>query len=130
MINVESILKVADNSGAILVKCIKLFKFSYRIGAIPSQTILVVVRKNIFKKHVTKKSKIIIKGRIYKALILRSIKGLKRWGNFYIKCYHNLVILLNEYNLPFATRLYGPIVREIRMKSKYSKIISLAEFIL
>ena len=128
MIFVGTICKVADNSGAVLVKCIKVLKISSRIGAIPGQTITVSVKKNVFKRHIIKKSKIIIKGQICKALILRTKKSIKRWGNFYIKAIKNYVTLLNIYDLPFATRLFGPIFREIRLQLKYYKIISLAVF--
>ena len=128
MIKVETILKVADNCGATVVKCIKLLKLSQRVGAIPGQQILIVVQKNIFKKHVIKKSKIIIKGKICNALVLRTAKNLKRWGNFFVKGSYNCITLLNEYNLPFATRIFGPIVREIRFKSKYTKIVGLSLF--
>jgi large subunit ribosomal protein L14 len=78
MINVESILKVTDNSGAILVKCIKVLKISKRVGACPGQIITVVVIKNVYKKHVIKKSKMIHRKFIYKALLLQTIKGIKR----------------------------------------------------
>jgi len=78
MVNVETLLKVADNSGALICGCIKVLKISSRIGAIPGQTVTVSVKKNIFKKHVVKKSKIISKGQICKALLVCSAKGLKR----------------------------------------------------
>lgn len=78
MILIGSICKVADNSGAVLVGCIKVLKISSRIGAIPGQTIKVSVKKNIFKKHIVKKSKIIVKGQLCTALLLRTKKGLKR----------------------------------------------------
>jgi large subunit ribosomal protein L14 len=78
MICVGTICKVADNSGAILVKCIKVLKISSRIGAVAGQTITISVKKNVFKRHIIKKSKIIIKGQICKALILRTKKNIKR----------------------------------------------------
>lgn len=78
MINVETILKVTDNSGGVYCGCIKILKISSRIGTIPGQTLTVSVKKNIVKKHVVKKSRIISKGQICKALLVCSAKGLKR----------------------------------------------------
>lgn len=77
MINVQTVLKVVDNSGAIFVSCIRLLNISSRIGAYPGQTVTVVVKKNIIKKNI-KKSKEIKKGQICTALIVRTRKGLKR----------------------------------------------------
>lgn len=127
MVNVETILKVADNSGGIYCGCIRILKISSRIGTVPGQTLTVSVKKNIVKKHVVKKSKIISKGQICKALLVCSAKGLKRWGNFFIRSKLNRIVLLNQYNLPYATRLFGPVFREIRLKVFFSKIISLAQ---
>lgn len=78
MINVEMIIRIADNSGAIWGSCIRILKMSNNSGARPGETITISVKKNIFKKNIVKKSKIIIKGQICKALIIRSRKGLKR----------------------------------------------------
>jgi large subunit ribosomal protein L14 len=127
MINVESILKIADNSGGLFCGCIKILKISSRIGAIPGQTLTVSIKKNVFKKHVTKKSKIISKGQICKALLVCSVKGLKRWGNFFIKANSNKVVLLNQYNMPYATRLFGLVFREVRLKIFFNKVMSLAQ---
>ena len=130
MINVETIIRIADNSGAIWGGCIRILKISNNSGAKPGETITISVKKNIFKKHIIKKSKIIIKGQICKALIIRSIKGIKRWGNFFLRSNINAAILLNRYDLPYGTRLFGIIFREIKKKIKYSKIISLADIVL
>lgn len=127
MVNVETLLKVTDNSGAIYCCCIKILKMSSRIGAIPGQTLTVSVKKNMYKKHIVKKSKIIVKGQICKALLVCSAKGLKRWGNFFIKSKLNRIVLINQYNLPYATRLFGPVFREVRLKIYFSKIMSLAQ---
>jgi len=127
MVRVESMLKIADNSGGLYCCCIKVLKFASRTGALPGQIITVVVKKNIFKKHVIKKSRIIIKGHIYKALLVCSAKGLRRWGNFFLKTKNNRCILINQYNLPYATRLFGPVFREVRLKSVFNKVIALAQ---
>jgi len=77
MIKVETILKVADNSGARICGCIQVVKNAFRIGAKPGQVITVSVKKNVFKKHVVKKSRMIHKGQICIALIICSAKALK-----------------------------------------------------
>lgn len=127
MINVETILKIKDNSGGIYCGCIKVLKTSSRVGALSGHVITVSIKKNIFKKHVIKKSKIIIKGQICKALVIRSAIGVKRWGNFFLKSKHNSVILINQYMLPYATRLFGPVFREVRSKMVFLKVIALAQ---
>jgi large subunit ribosomal protein L14 len=119
-------LKVADNSGAIFVSCIRLLNSSSRVGAKVGDTITVVVKKNIIKKNI-KKSKEVKKGQVCTALILRTLKGIKRWGNFFLRSGINSAALLNKYYLPIGTRLLGPIFREIRTNSKFSKIMSLAQ---
>lgn len=126
MINVQTILKVADNSGAIYVMCIRLLNMSMRVGAKAGDTITVVVKKNIVKKNI-KKSKEIKKGQICTALILRTKKGLKRWGNFFIRAGSNSVAIINKYFLPYGSRVLGPVFREIREKLKYSKVISISQ---
>ena len=84
MINVQTVLKVADNSGAVFVSCIRLLNSSSRVGAGVGDTITVVVKKNIIKKNI-KKSKEVKKGQVCSAIILRTIKGVKRWGNFFLR---------------------------------------------
>lgn len=124
MINIQTVLKVTDNSGALQAMCVKL-----PVGQAPAQIgslITVVVKKNIIKKGV-KKSKEIKKGQVSKGLVIRTKKGLKRWGGFFIKTTSNALVLLNKYNLPIATRIYGPIFRELRVNLKYLKIISIAQ---
>lgn len=125
MINVQTVLKVVDNSGAIFVKCIHLAKPSAN-GAGLGSVITVVVKKNIVKKNI-KKSKEVKKGQICTALVLRIKKYCKRWGNFYFKSSSNSVVLINKYFLPIGSRIIGPVFREIRSDLKFNKIISLAQ---
>src|SRR5689334_10247784 len=125
MINVQTVLKVADNSGAVFVKCIHLIRPSSN-GAGLGDVITVVVKKNIVKKNV-KKSKEIKKGQVCTGLILRIKKNYKRWGNFYFKSLSNSIILINKYFLPIGSRIIGPVFREIRSNLKFNKIISLAQ---
>lgn len=124
MINVQTMLKVADNSGAIYVLCIRLLNISMRLGALPGQTITVVVKDNIVKENI-KKSKEIKKGQICKALILRTVYGVKRWGNFFLRSGSNCVTIINKFFLPFGTRIFGPIFREVRYFNRYKKLISI-----
>lgn len=126
MINVQTVLKVADNSGAVFVNCIRLLNRSSRIGAKVGDTITVVVKKSVVKKNI-KKSKEVKKGQICTALVLRTTKGLKRWGNFFIASGSNSAALLNKYFLPIGSRIIGPIFREIRSDIRFNKIISLAQ---
>jgi large subunit ribosomal protein L14 len=125
MINVQTILKVADNSGAIYVKCIHLLT-SGRRGSKVGDIITVVVKKNIIKKNV-KKSKEVKKGQVCAGLILRTKVGLRRWGNFFIKSGSNSVVLINKYFLPIGSRIIGPVFREIKSNLKFNKIITLAQ---
>jgi large subunit ribosomal protein L14 len=126
MINVQTVLRVADNSGAVFVSCIRLMNSSSRIGAKVGDTLTVVVKKNIIKKNV-KKSKEIKKGQVCSAVVLRTLKGVKRWGNFFLRSGTNSVALLNKYSLPIGSRLLGPVFREVRANLKFSKIISIAQ---
>lgn len=126
MINVQTVLKVADNSGAVFVSCIRLLNASSRVGAKVGDTITVVVKKSIIKKNV-KKSKEVKKGQVCSAIVLRTVKGVKRWGNFFLRSNSNAAALLNKYSLPVGSRILGPVFREIRIGLKYSKIISIAQ---
>jgi large subunit ribosomal protein L14 len=126
MINVQTVLKVADNSGAVFVSCIRLMNSSSRVGAKVGDTLTVVVKKNIIKKNV-KKSKEIRKGQVCSAVVLRTLKGVKRWGNFFLRSGTNSVALLNKYSLPVGSRLLGPVFREIRINLKFAKVISIAQ---
>jgi large subunit ribosomal protein L14 len=126
MINVQTVLRVADNSGAVFVNCIRLLNSSSRIGARVGDTITVVVKKSIIKKNI-KKSKEVKKGQVCCAIILRTVKGVKRWGNFFLRSGTNSVALLNKYFLPIGSRLLGPVFREIRVNLKFTKIISIAQ---
>lgn len=126
MINIMSRLPVVDNSGAIVCGCINIPKSASRRGASVGCLITISVKKNIFKKNIKKKSRIINKGQIVKALLVSTSRGTKRNGNFFVRSSINAVVLMNQYLLPYGTRLLSPIFREIRQKINYRKIISLA----
>lgn len=125
MIHITSILKVTDNSGARFIQCITLPKEAHRIGALPGMLIRGSIKQVIIRKKV-KKSRVLKTGQLCTALIVRTIFGFKRWGNFYFRCGSNSVVLVNRYFLPLGTRLFGPVFREIR-GNKFLKIISKSE---
>ena len=129
MIKVQTFLKISDNSGGINGLCIRILKNSKRIGAQPGEIIKISVKKSRKKKFI-KKSKEVKKGQLYMALVIRTVRGLKRWGNFFLKMSNNAIVIINQYSLPLSTRIFGPIFSEIREDIKYSKIISLAQMIL
>jgi large subunit ribosomal protein L14 len=129
MIKPSSFLFVVDNSGALLAGCINIPKSNSRIGAVAGCLITISVKKNIFKKYIKKKSRIIIKGQLVKGIILTTVKGSKRFGNFFIRSAANNLVLLNQYLLPYGTRVFGPVFREVRQKINYRKVISLSRAI-
>lgn len=129
MINIGTYLKIADNSGGVLAKCINVSRISYK-QSLPGHIITIVIQKNILKKNVLKKSKIITKGMICKALILRTKKGFRRWGSFFIKCFQNYVILINNFFVPYGTRFFGLFLREIRNNLNFKKLVSIAKITL
>jgi large subunit ribosomal protein L14 len=119
MIQDRSILRLADNSGAKLVQCIKVYKTKkVSVGSL----ILVAI------KQVRSQSKI-KKGELYKAIVVRLNGLISRKNGNYIRCSENAVVLLNSKNEFFGTRLIGPITNELR-KKKLMKILSLTKFII
>lgn len=119
MVYVQTKLNVADNSGALSVKCIKILN-NKSIGHI-GDLVLVSVRKVNPKKKILKKS-------LQKAVIVRIKSKVNRSGG-YICVGDNAVVLLNNQMLPRGTRIFGPILRELYSYKQYSKILSLATFI-
>lgn len=120
MVYVQTKLNVADNSGALSVKCIKVLN-NKSIGRI-GNLVLVSVRKVNPKKKILKKS-------LQKAVIVRVKAKVHRDGG-YICVGDNAVVLLNNQFLPRGTRIFGPILRELYNYKQYSKILSLATFII
>lgn len=123
MVPLLSIFKVADNSGAIFVKCIRIItnptSFA-RVGDI----IKGVVKKNIPKRKKVKKSKEVKKGQICTAVVVRTRLGVRRWGNFFMRFGTRAVCLINRFNFPIGSRVNGPVARELRRE--FPKIISVA----
>nr|YP_009163142.1 ribosomal protein L14 [Balamuthia mandrillaris]AKT94913.1 ribosomal protein L14 [Balamuthia mandrillaris] len=125
MVQISSILKVADNSGARILFCIHTPKEAKRLGAFPGMLIRASVRRVILRKRL-KKSRVLKEGQLCTALVVRTVYGFKRWGNFFFSASSNSVVLVNKYLLPVGSRLFGPIFREIRSK-KFFKIIAKSE---
>lgn len=122
MIYAESKLGVSDNSGAKIVKCIKVLKFSKSSGAKPAGIVVVSVRK-------AKSNKNIIKGQICRGILVRGKKNIQRDTGLSIKFNDNSLVLVDQKNLPVASRVLGPVYRELRLK-EYPKVLALAKIII
>lgn len=122
MIQMQSILKVADNSGAKEVKCIKVLGGSHHMIAGLGDVIVVSIVNALPNGKVKK-------GDVYHALIVRTRNGIRRPDGSYIKFDSNNVVIINKQGEPIGTRVFGPVVRELRAK-KFIKIVSLAEEVL
>ena len=122
MIQTESYLDVADNSGARRVMCIKVLGGSHRRYARVGDIIKVTVKEAIPRGKVKK-------GQVMSAVVVRTKKGLRRQDGSLIKFDDNAAVLLNSSNAPVGTRIYGPVTRELRTE-KFMRIISLAPEVL
>ncbi len=118
MIQTESRLDVADNSGARQVMCIKVLGGSRRRYASIGDIIVVSVKEAVPNSKVKK-------GDVMKAVIVRTKKEINRKDGTYIRFDTNSAVLINNQNEPVGTRIFGPVARELRAKS-FMKIISLA----
>lgn len=122
MIQAETNLAVADNSGAKKIRCIKVLGGSGRQYASVGDLIVVTVKTAIPKGNVKK-------GEVTRAVVVRTAKEVRRNDGSYIRFDENAAVLLNANNEPIGTRIFGPVARELRDK-KYMKIISLAPEVL
>lgn len=122
MIQTESRLKVADNSGAEEVLCIKVLGGSKRRYARIGDVIKVTVKKAKAKGRVKK-------GDVRKAVVVRTSSGVRRKDGSKIRFDNNAAVLLNDQDQPIGTRIFGPVTRELR-DSGHMKIISLAPEVL
>ena len=122
MIQNESMLEVADNSGARRVQCIKVLGGSHRRYASVGDIIKVTVKEAIPRGKVKK-------GQVMNALVVRTKKGIRRPDGSLIKFDGNAAVLLNANNAPIGTRIFGPVTRELRGE-QFMKIISLAPEVL
>lgn len=122
MIQVESILNVADNSGAKKVKCIKVLGGSGRKISPVGEIIVVAVQEAIPTGKVKK-------GEVLKAVIVRTKSQIRREDGSLLKFDDNAAVLINNNKEPIGTRVFGPVPRELRGKG-YMRIISLAPEVL
>ena len=122
MIQQETKLKVADNSGAKTVQCFKVLGGSKRRYATVGDVIVVSVKTSI-------PGGMVKKGDVSRAVIVRVAKELRRKDGSYIRFDENAAVLLNSQNEPRGTRIFGPVARELR-DSGYMKIVSMAPEVL
>jgi len=122
MIQMQSNLDVADNSGAKRVQCIKVLGGSKRKYASIGDTIVVSVKEAIPRGRVKK-------GQVMKAVIVRTASGVRRPDGSLIRFDRNAAVLVNAQGEPVGTRIFGPVTRELRAK-KHMKIVSLAPEVL
>ena len=122
MIQEETNLVVADNSGAKKVRCIRVLGGSGRRNASLGDTIVVSVKSAIPNSTVKK-------GEVSRAVIVRTKKEVRRKDGSYIRFDENAAVLLNPQNEPRGTRIFGPVARELRDKH-FMKIVSLAPEVL
>ena len=122
MIQMQSNLDVADNSGARRVQCIKVLGGSGRKTADVGDIIVVSIKEAIPRGRVKK-------GDVHRAVIVRTSKELRRNDGSCIRFDKNAAVLVNKSNEPIGTRIFGPVTRELRSR-KFMKIVSLAPEVL
>lgn len=122
MIQMQTILGVADNSGARRVQCIKVLGGSHRRYARIGDVIKVSIKEAIPRGRVKK-------GDVYSAVVVRTRKGVRRADGSLIRFDANAAVLLNNQMQPIGTRIFGPVTRELRTEN-FMKIISLAPEVL
>ena len=122
MIQQQSLLKVADNTGAKELMCIRVLGGSFRRYGNIGDVIVASVKK-------AAPGGVVKKGDVVKAVIVRSVKGVKRADGSYIKFDENAAVIIKEDKNPRGTRIFGPVARELRDKD-FMKIVSLAPEVL
>lgn len=122
MIQMQTKLEVADNSGAKVVKCVKVLGGSKRMSANVGDLIVVAVQQALPGGKMKK-------GEVKKAVIVRTVYPLRREDGSYIRFDKNSVVILGTNNEPVGTRIFGPVARELRNKN-FTKICSLAPEVL
>lgn len=122
MIQMQTILDVADNSGARRIMCIKVLGGSHRRYARVGDVIKVSIKEAIPRGKVKK-------GDVYNAVVVRTRKGVRRTDGSLIRFDGNAAVLLNANLQPIGTRIFGPVTRELR-NEKFMKIVSLAPEVL
>tara|TARA_B100000212_G_scaffold332431_1_gene300709 strand:- start:268 stop:636 length:369 start_codon:yes stop_codon:yes gene_type:complete len=122
MVQQESRLKVADNSGAKEVLCIRVLGGTKKRYANIGDTIVVSIKSAISSSSIKK-------GTVSRAVVVRTKKEIRRKDGSYVRFEDNAAVLLNENNEPRGTRIFGPVARELREK-QFMKIVSLAPEVL
>jgi len=122
MIQMQTVLNVADNSGARRVQCIKVLGGSHRRYARVGDVIKISVKDAIPRGRVKK-------GEVYNAVVVRTRKGIRRSDGSAIRFDQNAAVILNAKLEPIGTRIFGPVTRELR-NEKFMKIVSLAPEVL
>jgi large subunit ribosomal protein L14 len=122
MVQLRSMLEVADNSGAKKVQCIKVLGGSHRKYARLGDIVVVSVKEALPDSNIKK-------GIVTKAVVVRTKKEHRRTDGSYIRFDQNAVVLINTEGEPIGTRIFGPVARELRWK-EFTKIISLAPEVL
>lgn len=122
MIQMQTVLDAADNSGARRVMCIKVLGGSHRRYAGIGDVVRVTVKEAIPRGKVKK-------GEVYNAVVVRTRKGVRRIDGSQIRFDRNAVVLLNNQLQPIGTRIFGPVTRELRGE-RFMRIISLAPEVL
>jgi large subunit ribosomal protein L14 len=122
MVQLRSMLEVADNSGAKRVQCIKALGGSHRKYARLGDIVVVSVKEALPDSNIKK-------GTVTKAVVVRTKKEQRRFDGSYIRFDQNAVVIINTEGEPVGTRIFGPVARELRWKG-FTKIISLAPEVL
>ncbi|MEJ2696585.1 MAG: 50S ribosomal protein L14 [Candidatus Sulfobium sp.] len=122
MIQLRSVLEVADNSGAKRVRCVKVLGGSHRKYARLGDVVVVSIKEALPDSNLKK-------GAVTKAVVVRTRKEARRPDGSYIRFDQNAVVLINAQGEPVGTRIFGPVARELRWRD-YMKIISLAPEVL
>jgi large subunit ribosomal protein L14 len=122
MIQMQTVLNVADNSGAKKVACIKVLGGSRRRYASLGDVIVIAVKEALPNSKVKK-------GDVMKAVVVRTVKEVRRADGSYLKFDDNSAVLISNQMEPIGTRIFGPVARELRAK-QFMKIISLAPEVL
>ena len=122
MIQQQTLLKVADNTGAKELMCIRVLGGSGRKYAAIGDVVIASVKKGT-------PGGVVKKGDVVKAVIVRSVKGTRRADGSYIRFDENAAVLIKDDKTPRGTRIFGPVARELRDK-EYMKILSLAPEVL
>ena len=126
MVFVQTRLKIVDNSGGFEAMCIGILGKSYRKGLIGDVLVFSIKKIIINRKIKHQKKKKILKGSVWKGILIRMSSPQKRWGNYWIRGFSNSVAILGNWDLPFSNRIKGPLFFEIK-NTKFSKFSKIGE---